>query len=186
MNDRIRAPLVALALSLGLIGTYLAFGGASYDPDEVADPCLTREAAILDERELFELIALAGLDGAACELQVSREELTIALASEEASARFAEEYGVDEARIEESVRAGLIRAVDDAAVSGRIDGVEESVLRQIAERAPVGPAIDALRALPGDDSIQGLLSRIAELSEGVELPSLGELPSLEELEQLLP
>lgn len=174
MSEGFRAPLVAIAASIGLIGVYLAFGGASYDPAPVADPCEQRDAALLEERALFEGIALSSLDGAACELGVSREELTVALAGEEATAAFAETYGVGEEEIEDAVRAGLERAVDDAAAAGRVDGIEETILREIAERAPVGPAIEGLQALPGDDGVQGLIELLGQISQG-EIPSLGGL-----------
>ena len=179
MSDAWRAPLVAIAASVGLIAVYLGFGGAFYDPASVADPCQTRDEVLLEERDTFELIALSSLDGAACELQVSREELTLALADEEATADFAAEHGISQADVETAVRAGLVRAVDDAAATGRIDGLEETVLREVAERVPVGTAIEALQALPGDDSVQGLLELLGGL-EGLELPSL------DELEELLP
>lgn len=185
MSDRWRAPLIAIAASVGLISIYLAFGGASYDPANLDDPCLTREAAILDERETFELIALASLDGAACELQVSREELTLALADEEATAAFAAEHRIDDEAVEEALRAGLVRAVDDAAAAGRIDGFEESALREVAERAPVGAAIATLQALPGDDSVQNLITQLGELTQ-LELPSLSEIPGVEGFEDLIP
>ena len=189
MSPTFRAPLVALAASIGLIGTYLAFGGATFDPAEVADPCETRDAALLEQRDLFEAIALSSLDGAACELGVPREELALAIADEDATDEFAAENGINSERIEDAVRAGLIRAVDDAAAAGRIDGLEESILRRVAENAPVGPTIDALRALPGDDDIQALLERIGQL-EGLEIPGIGQLPTLdqlpEELQDLIP
>jgi hypothetical protein len=70
------------------------------------------------------------------------------------------------------VRAGLERAVDDAAAAGKIDGLEESILRQVARYAPVGPAISALQAVSDDDSVQGLLQE------------LGGIPS--QLDQILP
>ena len=76
MGDRNRAPLIALAASIGLIAVYVAFGGGSYTPAATADPCELRDAAVLEERGVFEGIALSALDGAACELHVSREELT--------------------------------------------------------------------------------------------------------------
>ena len=177
MSDGLRAPLIALAASIGLIGAYLAFGGASYDPAGVADPCEQRDTALLEQRDAFEAIALSSLDGAACELGVSREELTLALADEEATAEFAATYGVDEEAIEDAVRAGLERAVDDAAATGRVDGIEETVLREIAGRAPVGPAITGLQALSDDDSAQGLIELLGQLSEG-QIPGLGELEGL--------
>jgi hypothetical protein len=168
-----------LAASIGLIAAYLAFGGATYEPDRVADPCETREAEVLAQRDTFEAIALSALDGAACELQVSREELTLALADEESTAEFAAARGIDEGELEEAVRAGLVRAVDDQAATGAIDGIEETLLRQLAEQAPVDAAIEALQSLPGDASIQDVIGQLADLSQTA-------LPSIEDLEQLLP
>jgi hypothetical protein len=185
MNDAVRAPLIAIAASVGLIAMYLAFGGATYDPAEVADPCETRDAATLQDRDLFESIALSSLDGAACELRVSREELTLALADEAATEEFAEAHGVDSETVEDAVQAGLVRSVDDAIAAGEIDGFEAELLREVAERVPVGLAIDGLQSVSDDDSIQGLLELLGGI-EGLELPGLGELPSTDELEGLLP
>jgi len=187
VNPAARAPLVALAVSIGLIGAYLAFGGASYDPARVADPCLPRDLSVVEERDLFEAIALSSLDGAACELGVSREELALALASEEATEDFATLHDIDSEAVNDAVRAGLERAVDDAAAAGRIDGIEETVLRAVAQNAPVGPAITALQALPGDDSVQGLLEQLGDL-EGLssDLPGIEDIPGYSELEDLIP
>lgn len=188
MPPHLRAPLVALAASIGLIAVYLAFGGATYDPAGVADPCQQRASATDPDRPLFEAIALSALDGAACELGVSREELALALTDEAATQRFADAHDISEADLESAVRAGLVRAVDDAAAAGRIDGFDETVLRTLAEHAPVGALIKALQALPGDDSIQGLLEQLGALSDLdlSDLPGLSDIPGLGDLGQLLP
>jgi hypothetical protein len=182
MSRAWRAPLIAIAASVGLIAVYLAFGGATYDPADVADPCQQRDQALLEQRSVFETIALSGLDGAACDLGVPREELALALTSQEATDQFAAEHDIDSSDVDDAVRAGLVRAVDDAAAAGRIDGFEETVLRQVAEHAPVGPAIDALQALSGNDSIQGLLEQLGGL-EG--LSGSGGLPSIDDLRGIL-
>jgi hypothetical protein len=179
MTRAMRAPLIALAASVGLIAVYLAFGGATYDPAQVASPCDQRDQALLEERDLFETIALSSLDGAACELGVTREELTVALGSEEATQEFADAHDIDSDDVDNAVRAGLERSVDDAAAAGKVDGVEETILRQIAEHAPVGPTISALQDLTGDDSVQALLERVGSLQD------LG-LPSLDDLRDLVP
>ncbi|MCB0864375.1 MAG: hypothetical protein KDB58_01560 [Solirubrobacterales bacterium] len=182
MPPRLRAPLIAFAASIGLIGVYLAFGGASYDPAKVADPCEQRASATDPNRPLFESIALSALDGAACDLGVTREELAIALTDEDSTQQFAEAHDISEDDIEDAVRAGLIRAVDDAAAAGRIDGLDETLLRQLAEHAPVGALIAALQAISDDDSVQGLLQQLSGLQD-VKVPSL---PSLDDLNNLLP
>ncbi len=184
MGDRNRAPLIALAASIGLIGVYVAFGGGSYTPAATADPCETREQVVLEERGIFEGIALSALDGAACELHVSREELTLAIADPEASDEFAAAHDIDSDAIDAAVRAGLERAVDDAAAAGKIDGLEETILRQVARYAPVGPAISGLQALSDDDSVQGLIRELGGIGE-IEIPGLGGIDT-SGIDQFLP
>lgn len=183
MSPQLRAPLIALAASIGLLGAYIAFGGASYDPQGVADPCQPRSSATDPDRPLFEAIALSSLDGAACELGVSREELALALTDEAATQRFVDAHGISRDDLESAVRAALVRAVDDAAAAGRIDGFEETILRTLAEHAPVGALISALQALPGDDSIQSLLERLGSIPGlGIsDLPGPEQLPGLSQL-----
>ena len=54
---------------------YLALGGASFEPTPVADPCLKRDRPDPGDLEaVLEQVVLSALDGAACELGVSREE----------------------------------------------------------------------------------------------------------------
>ncbi len=184
MGDRNRAPLIALAASIGLIGVYIAFGGGSYTPAATADPCEIRDESVLEQRGVFEGIALSALDGAACELHVSREELTLALADEGSTEDFAAAHDIDSEAVNDAVRAGLERAVDDAAAAGKIDGLQETILRQVARYAPVGPAIDGLQALSDDDSVQGLIEEIGGLTN-VDIPGLGELDT-GDLDQLIP
>ena len=88
--------LAAIGASALLVVAYLALGGGDYEPTAVADPCAAREwrdpEGIEESAEQF---ALSALDGAACELGVSRETLAVALATPESRAEFAAEYGVE-------------------------------------------------------------------------------------------
>lgn len=130
--------LAALALVCG----YLIAGGASYSPAQVADPCEPREwrdPAGLEE--LAEQFSLSALDGAACELQVSREELARALATDSTREAFIRRYGIDDATFEAAVRAGLVRAVDDAENAGALPALVAAPLRAVAERIPVDEGI---------------------------------------------
>ena len=110
-----RAIAVAAGAAVALVGVYLALGGASYAPAAVADPCAARE---LRDPEGFEQVAeqivLSALDGAACELGVSREEVVLAFSSRASLERFAREHGDSTEELESLVRAGLRRALDDA------------------------------------------------------------------------
>jgi hypothetical protein len=142
----LRSPAVliagAVAASAALIGVYLALGGSSYEPSPVADPCDPREwrapGGVAESAEQF---ALSALDGAACELQVSRETLAVALASEESRREFTAEYGIDDERLEAAVQAGLVRAVDDAERAGALSPLLAAPLRAFAANVPVEEGI---------------------------------------------
>ena len=160
-----RLVIGALAASVALAGAYLAAGGASYEPTSVEDPCQPREwrsPGGLDETA--QQFALSALDGAACELRVSRETLALALATEESRAEFAAEYGIEDEQLEAAVRAGVARAIDDAERAGALDPLVASGLRAAAERLPV----DELVLLITDaeqlfDDAGGFLDRLGGL-----------------------
>ncbi len=186
-----RLPIyLSIGVSLGVVLAYLLAGGASYQPLEAADPCDPRPLEVLSERGVFEGIALSALDGAACELQVTREELLAAFADESSLAGFAEENNLTEEQIVDATRAGLVRAVDDAELKGLIPGPLASLARGIAEQAPVGAVIALFQALPGDVSVIDLLQGIQDLDLDIsDLPdlSLDSLKDLrDQLEDLLP
>jgi hypothetical protein len=132
-------------LAVLLVGSYFVAGGASYEPTAVRDPCEPREWRSPDSaQEIAEQFSLSALDGAACELRVSRETLARALATPESREAFARRYGIGDARLEEAVREGLERAVDDAEEAGAIDPFVASVLREISGRVPVEEGIELI------------------------------------------
>jgi hypothetical protein len=169
--------IVASGVSLGIVLAYLIGGGASYQPLPVADPCQPRSEEILAERGVFEGILLSGLDGAACELGVSREELATALGDETTLDEFAAANGIDRARIEDAVRAGLIRAIDDAEMQGRLPTAVASIARGLAENAPVGVVIDLFEALPGDPTLAEVVEAIGDA--GLTIEDLGDAAAAE-------
>jgi hypothetical protein len=145
-----RAIVGAMAAAVGLIVVYLALGGASYTPAAVADPCAPRDWRDPEGlQEVAEQIVLSALDGAACELDVSREEVVLAFASRDSLERFAREQEISEEDLEELVRAGLERAVDDAERAGALDPTIADLLRGLAARVPVEAFLDLLQQLPG-------------------------------------
>ena len=136
---------VAITASLALIGVYVAAGGADYKPASVADPCKPREWRTTGGLQgLEDQIARSAADGAACKLDVSREELVTALASPGGRQRFIREHGLSQAQVDEAVRAGLDRAIDDARNAGAIGGIEEFLLRQAVKGLPVNFLLDRL------------------------------------------
>jgi hypothetical protein len=155
------APAVAAASSAGLVTAYLALGGATYEPLEVADPCEAKPVEQLQAREqILERLALSALDGAACRLRVTREELALALAGEEARRRFVEEHRIGDEQLEQAVRSGIERAVDDARRTGVISALEAELLRRGAAALPVATLIDALQSAEGRGVLEFLLELV--------------------------
>jgi hypothetical protein len=132
----------AVAAAVLLAGVYLAAGGGAYEPTPVADPCAPRAWTSPEgAEEIAQQFFLSALDGAACELGVSRETLAAALATDESRQAFAAEHGVDGTELEAALRAGLIRAIDDAEHAGAISGALATGLREFASRVPVDEAL---------------------------------------------
>ena len=140
--------LAAVAASVLLAGLYAALGGASYDPTPVADPCAAR--ARLPGGGVatgVERVVLSALDGAACSLGVSREDLVLALRSTSALHSFARANGLSEKQVDDAVRAGIVRSVDDAERGHSIQPGTASLLRTAAERLPIGFVLDLIRGI---------------------------------------
>lgn len=157
----------AIAAALALVGAYLAAGGSSYTPEKTRDPCKHRPWS--NPRGLGEIanqFTTSALDGAACKLGVSREALARALASPEARERFAERYGIDDAKLARAIRAGLVRAVDDAEDAGALSPLLAGPLRSTVERIPLEQAIELIRdARSVLGNVQSLFGPAGELLE---------------------
>ena len=100
--------------------------------------------------QIAEQFSLSALDGAACQLGVSRETLARALATPEARERFTERYGIADAELARAIRAGLLRAVDDAEEAGALSPLLAGPLRATlaADPARPGDRTDPERPLP--------------------------------------
>jgi hypothetical protein len=145
-------PVAAVVLVALVLGVQVANGGGSFDPLQPADPCVARDVTSQADGidGLTERLVLLGLDGAACELGVSREALTLELAQ----TRDPSDAQVD------ALRSGLLGAVqrmkddgtlppasdlvDDALANADLNGFVEAALRAIPD-----PVVDA--ALKTDD-----------------------------------
>ncbi|HET7508463.1 MAG TPA: hypothetical protein VFJ53_08905 [Solirubrobacterales bacterium] len=133
----------AVVASLVLVGAYLAAGGSSYEPEKVQDPCKPRPWSNPQGlSEIANQFTVSALDGAACKLGVSREALARALATPEARERFKEKYGITDAKLAKAVRAGLVRAVDDAEEAGALSPILAVPLRETVQRIPLEQAIE--------------------------------------------
>lgn len=151
--------VVSIAASVALSGIYLAAGGSSYAPAKTQDPC--RDRPWRDPQgiqEIAEQFSLSALDGAACQLGVPRETLARALATPESRERFTERYGIEDPELARAIRAGLLRAVDDAEAAGALSPFLAVPLRASLRQLSLDQAIlliqDARALL---DSAQSLL-----------------------------
>jgi hypothetical protein len=161
----------SIVASLLLVGAYLAAGGSSYEPEKVQDPCKPRPWT--DPQSLGQIanqFTISALDGAACQLGVSRETLARALATPEGRERFTERYGIDDEKLAKAIRAGLLRAVDDAEEAGALSPILAVPLRGALQRIPLEQAIEIV------NDAQSFLNNV----EGFLGPAQGIL------EQLLP
>ncbi len=109
--ERSRCSAARPRVAVSVPGAYLALGGGSYSPSTVRNPCAERSWRDPGGfQAVAQQIALSALDGAACHFGVSRETLTIALATSSSRARFAREHHVDNDELENAVRRGLERS----------------------------------------------------------------------------
>ena len=161
----------AILAAVALVGIYLAAGGASYTPAKTQDPCKHRPWGNPEGlQEIAQQFTLSALDGAACQLGVSRETLAQALATPEARERFTQRYGISDAKLAVAVRAGLLRAVRDAEKAGALSPLLAGPLRETLKNIPLDQAIELINNAESLlDDVEGFLG-----------------PAQEFLEQLLP
>ena len=145
------APVLgALVAVAAVLVPYAALGGASYSPTPVADPCAAREWRDPDAlTEALEQVVLSALDGAACTLEVSREELVLALRSDASLDAFARERGLSRSDAERALQDGVSRAVDDAEEAGALPGFAAALVRRAAENLPPRLLLELVERLGG-------------------------------------
>lgn len=135
----------SVAAAAALVLAYLAAGGSSYAPAQVQDPCEERPWRDPEGlQQLAEQFSLSALDGAACELGVTRETLARALATPESRERFTRRYGIDDPQLARAIRAGLLRAVGDAEEAGALSPFLGVPLRETLRRIPLEEAIELI------------------------------------------
>jgi hypothetical protein len=145
-----RAIAWSTAAVAALVLLYLALGGASYAPAKVADPCAPRDwRDPQGVEEVAEQIVLSALDGAACELHVSREDMVLALADKDSREQFAREHGISEQRLEQLIHDGLVRSIDDAENAGALNSTFAGILRGIVRNVPLDELFDLVQRLGG-------------------------------------
>jgi hypothetical protein len=125
--------LVALLLSgVALVGVELGKGALDEPAPKIANPCQPREGRTGGIDATIQRIVLDGLDGAACRLHTTREELVLSLGGGAGATR-----RWDEHTIEVALRAGLLRSVDAAVNRGDVPSFLAPALRNLVEHAPL-------------------------------------------------
>jgi hypothetical protein len=142
MNTRAYAlPAIAVALVTGVMGVQVANGGGDFVPVRSADPCAPRDVTAVSARQidaLGERLVLLGLDGAACHLGITREQLVINLALS---------TDVPDPVID-ALRTGLLGAVDRMKADGTLPPASDLADEALAEADLNGFVKAAIKALP--------------------------------------
>jgi hypothetical protein len=127
-----------LASGVVLVGVELGKGALDEPAPKIANPCVARNGRTGGFDTTVQRIVLDGLDGAACRLHTTREELVLSLGGD--SAVLPRRW--DEHMIEVALRAGLLRSVDEAEQRGDIPGFLAPLMRRLVERAPLDRIIE--------------------------------------------
>jgi hypothetical protein len=145
-----RAIAWSTAAAAILVLSYLALGGASYAPAKVADPCAPRDwREPHGLQEVGQQIVLSALDGAACDLHVSREDMVLALASKDSREQFARDHGISNAKLDQLIHGGLLRAIDDAENAGALNSTVAGILRGVVRNVSLDELFDLVDRLRG-------------------------------------
>ncbi|HEX5610697.1 MAG TPA: hypothetical protein VFX45_11485 [Solirubrobacterales bacterium] len=153
--------------ALLLVGIYLAAGGASYTPEKTKDPCKHRPWSNPESLGDFaNQFSVSALDGAACQLGVSREALAQALATPEGREQFLDKYDISDEELARAIRASLLRAVDDAEDAGALSPLLADPLRSFLKQIPLDQAIELVNdASSLLSNVQGFLGPAEDLLE---------------------
>ncbi|HTN25656.1 MAG TPA: MFS transporter [Solirubrobacteraceae bacterium] len=99
----------AAAVAALLVAAYVLLGGGGFGPTKLADPCAPRARPAVERTQR---VALAALDGTACRLRTSREELVRGLLAGAAPP------GVSTGELTVALGDGIDRAQREGALSG--------------------------------------------------------------------
>jgi hypothetical protein len=121
---------VLLAAAAVFLAVELGMGAWGFGEVKRVDPCTATTPSLGSGFDAaLQRIVLDGLNGAACRLHTTREQLVDSLGSK--NARWSEE------QIQAAVRVGLVGAIDKAEHRGEIPGIVAPLLREVAKHAPI-------------------------------------------------
>ena len=131
------------AVAAVLIIVEFSLGAAHAGEVRLADPCKPQEFT----GSAVQRVLLDGLNGAACQLHISREALVLSVGS---NSPFHTRW--TKQKIETALRAGMVRAVDDAERRGEIPILLAGPIRRLIRTAPIDKLVS------GGLSLRDLLS----------------------------
>jgi hypothetical protein len=127
--------VAAVAVAVAEVGKGATDGGVM-----IANPCKARTPFPGNGIDAtIQRVVLDGLDGAACRLHTTREELVLSLRGGSGSRRW------DQKTIDTALRAGLLRAIDEADRRGDIPGFLVPVVKRVVETVPFDKLIELVQ-----------------------------------------
>jgi hypothetical protein len=126
------ALVVLLLAGVALVAVELGLGALDEPSPKIANPCQPRAGRTGGIDTTIQRIVLDGLDGAACRLHTTREELVLSIGGGSEAPRHWDEH-----TIEVALRAGLLRSVDAAVQRGDVPAFLAPALRGLVERLPL-------------------------------------------------
>lgn len=128
---------VITALVVVLIAAEFHAGADGFGRRDYVDPCHAPADPFPQGHGIdgtLQRISLSAIDGAACKLGTGREDLILSL---DPNSAFGSEVKWTRATLADALRAGLVRAIDDADHRNTIPGFVAAGLKFVAERAPI-------------------------------------------------
>jgi hypothetical protein len=147
LRRAVAVPAAVALLAAGIVGAEVAAGARHYGQYAESQPCSAPADPYpgSDLDALVQRVAYGALNGAACELGLSRERFVLAAAGQPGFAT----VQWNTPTVERAVRAGTERAVDDADRRDDLPGWAASLVRAAVSRMPIGKMLEIL-GLTGD------------------------------------
>ena len=133
MSRPLATLLVLLAAAALLVAVELGEGALGYGSGKLANPCVERTFSGGGFDAAVQRIVLDGLDGAACRLGTSREQLVLSLGT---GAGYPASHWSRQ-QIDTALRAGLLAAVDRSEARGDLPPLVAPLLRRAVETVPI-------------------------------------------------
>jgi hypothetical protein len=139
-----RGLIVLLLLGVALVAVELGLGALNEPSPKIANPCHARGGRTGGIDATVQRIVLDGLDGAACRLHTTREELVLSIGGGSEAPRHWDAH-----TIEVALRAGMLRSLDEAVDRGDVPGFLAPALRSFIQNAPIEQVIRGALSLTG-------------------------------------